>query len=182
MSVGQVHVDWGSSPPVRGARPARNFAVSRVGLIPARAGSTACLTGRCARNRAHPRPCGEHACSTTAPWERWGSSPPVRGALGRRRRYRHRPGLIPARAGSTALRFRRAALFRAHPRPCGEHIDASELFVAQKGSSPPVRGAPGSPGRRRCRLGLIPARAGSTIMMMMIWSSARAHPRPCGEH
>ena len=50
------------------------------------------------------------------------------------------------------------------------------------GSSPLARGTPGSPERRQCHLGLIPARAGNTRSMTMGLQIGGAHPRSRGEH
>ncbi|ATL71700.1 hypothetical protein CRH09_11730 [Nocardia terpenica] len=48
-------------------------------------------------------------------------SPHVRGAPRSRPGQRPRPGLIPARAGSTETPSTYARAGRAHPRACGEH-------------------------------------------------------------
>ena len=70
----------------------------------------------------------------------------------------------------------------AHPRPCGEH--SSNMLVGNLlgGSSPPVRGARAVKPRVGVAAGLIPARAGSTLMRPLLRQKNRAHPRPCGEH
>ena len=72
----------GSSPPVRGARLSPYLLGLRAG--------------------AHPRPCGEHADIMIGLAGMIGSSPPVRGALFHGEGGYGTPGLIPARAGSTA--------------------------------------------------------------------------------
>ncbi len=54
-------LDWGSSPPVRGARWVSTTTAKADGLIPARAGSTPVNISPLWAPRAHPRPCGEHA-------------------------------------------------------------------------------------------------------------------------
>ena len=92
------------------------------------------------------------------------------------------PGLIPARAGSTQQRASRASLCGAHPRPCGEHLQASSPWRNILGSSPPVRGAPLWVLRSSTGSGLIPARAGSTVSRAGGEPGSGAHPRPCGEH
>ena len=69
-----------------------------------------------------------------------------------------------------------------HPRMCGEHSILVRHANVSPGSSPHVRGA------RYCvRLfnrnsGIIPACAGSTLGLRSSVSSARDHPRMCGEH
>ena len=178
---GEVHA-WGSSPPVRGAPPDKHASATLTGLIPARAGSTE--TSKLVRllTRAHPRPCGEHLAHRSRRLCPWGSSPPVRGAPDSRPLAPPSGGLIPARAGSTMNLRVSSTVTRAHPRPCGEHAEHAGRESSGKGSSPPVRGAPGM-----CRLmmkqrGLIPARAGSTPTARRGLFGRRAHPRPCGEH
>ena len=51
---------------------------------------------------------------------------------------------------------------RAHPRPCGEHPCVVVVLVGNAGSSPPVRGALMTNDKKTEKVGLIPARAGST--------------------
>ena len=91
-----------------------------------------------------------------------GSSPQVRGT---RTLSPQRPawrGLIPAGAGNTHANKHAKLPNWAHPRRCGEHHVAVKLALADRGSSPQVRGTPGA-GQQRSQLGgLIPAGAGNT--------------------
>ena len=132
----------GSSPLARGTLQSRIFRFSRRGLIPARAGNTACYLWASGWTGAHPRSRGEHMGFPSVPSLDMGSSPPVRGAHVAYRRYEGRAGLIPARAGSTEEVAVNAGGFRAHPRPCGEHTYRCTALIRRLGSSPPVRGAP----------------------------------------
>ena len=73
-----------------------------------------------------------------------------------------RSGLIPAHAGKTNKHAIIDNIERAHPRACGENIEAMMQEVKEAGSSPRMRGKP-----LRVRLGafnfrLIPAHAGKT--------------------
>ena len=111
----------GSSPPVRGAHFPGVVDFPRLGLIPARAGSTSGMRLRMSSSRAHPRPCGEHLLLTVNALLAWGSSPPVRGARLTPTLLLLESGLIPARAGSTSPVVGCSAGGWAHPRPCGEH-------------------------------------------------------------
>ena len=172
----------GSSPPVRGAPVIQEWALMVTGLIPARAGSTTSIRPRSIRTRAHPRPCGEHGGGRNSESLGEGSSPPVRGALTKAGVPLFAPGLIPARAGSTLLTARLSPAWRAHPRPCGEHVPAARPTLCLSGSSPPVRGAPHARPVHPRAYGLIPARAGSTHLRVRREVGGRAHPRPCGEH
>ena len=172
----------GSSPPVRGAQHRAQCLPWFVGLIPARAGSTDKYARISETSRAHPRPCGEHKVLGASPLAVEGSSPPVRGAHGTNNPVGHKPGLIPARAGSTSDAPKMHHKIGAHPRPCGEHLRFPPVRRARRGSSPPVRGAPAIGRLHSSWAGLIPARAGSTLSLMGISESCGAHPRPCGEH
>ena len=131
---------------------------------------------------AHPRPCGEHAVPSTAHPSCGGSSPPVRGAQHTSDEELLKFGLIPARAGSTSGTRRWYLPPGAHPRPCGEHSLLQMRSLLHLGSSPPVRGARRGGGVGGREVGLIPARAGSTLPAHLAGAIAGAHPRPCGEH
>ena len=152
----------GSSPLVRGALVSRDLVFVVGGIIPARAGSTPAQAASVRRRRDHPRSCGEHHPEQHQGQHGEGSSPLVRGALGRSSRYWPVPGIIPARAGSTFSSRTGACRARDHPRSCGEHLLLCVVGTIIAGSSPLVRGAlPRSmPSAGWCRI--IPARAGST--------------------
>ena len=70
--------------------------------------------------------------------------------------------IIPARAGFTGDLAGMAFILRDHPRACGVYMDEEIYVLGGGGSSPRVRGLPGSwiveEGPRR----IIPARAGFT--------------------
>ena len=93
-----------------------------------------------------------------------------------------RLGLIPARAGKTARRCRGFSSAAAHPRACGENVDADTMLLGLRGSSPRVRGKPGGGVTGGLRRGLIPARAGKTRRRSAPGPWSRAHPRACGEN
>ena len=111
-----------------------------------------------------------------------GSSPPVRGARRDLSDLLRGQGLIPARAGSTLDIVSIVTLAGAHPRPCGEHGGRGLSVTDLAGSSPPVRGAQIRLSCSELIGGLIPARAGSTVIHHWGNDGQRAHPRPCGEH
>ena len=93
----------GSSPHMRGALMSHLEIVESVGIIPAYAGSTGCISRHQWGVRDHPRICGEHPASSRPKYQKPGSSPHMRGA----HRYRLvRIGasrIIPAYAGSTLV-------------------------------------------------------------------------------
>ena len=171
----------GSSPRVRGAVCRCVCGICRVGIIPARAGSS---TDRCAATswrRDHPRACGEQKLATVKVFGRWGSSPRVRGAAERRRPGEAGRGIIPARAGSSATSLEVSLAPRDHPRASGEQENVIRKLTSRKGSSPRVRGAVPQKRWRVFRTGIIPARAGSSHWSGLIRRTAKDHPRACGE-
>ena len=134
------------------------------------------------RVRTHPRSCGENRKSSERRPNRWGSSPLMRG---KRRVWRCLPndvGLIPAHAGKTCLRFRTRWRMRAHPRSCGENIDADLEAVSPQGSSPLMRGKRREADAARASHRLIPAHAGKTSRPPWALSPAWAHPHSRGEN
>ena len=152
----------GSSPRVRGKRCGGRSWSRCIGLIPARAGKTAAMRLAFSETGAHPRACGENSTAALYRTAASGSSPRVRGKRPKAPDRDARRGLIPARAGKTRRRSRRAAGSRAHPRACGENVKRAMSSPMTGGSSPRVRGKHADDalvGRMR---GLIPARAGKT--------------------
>jgi hypothetical protein len=134
-----------------------------------------------------------------------GSAPRRRGALYRRARDRYTLGISPARAGSTAgvrrwcgrrqtdgISPARAGSTRSspersgsrwdQPRACGEHIIHMLSELAELGSPPRVRGAPGAAARCGAVDGINPARAGSTQPRPTPATPSRDQPRAGGEH
>ena len=130
----------GSSPRVRGeaARTAEEVDAARI--IPAGAGRSSPPPSRPPAKRDHPRGCGEKGVALWTAFERWGSSPRVRGE----RRDSHRAGrligIIPAGAGRSELKEAGRELGEDHPRGCGEKSFFHALMVPETGSSPRVRG------------------------------------------
>ena len=181
-----VGVNVGSSPHTRGARlPIFKFS-PRTGIIPAYAGSTSKSSPQTPPGKDHPRIRGEHTWSSSpfetpggsSPHTRGapfvsrslhilmhGSSPHTRGAPCRVVFKAARQRIIPAYAGSTERTTDTLSRSSDHPRIRGEHKSASMLERRPPGSSPHTRGAP----RRRCSAssigGIIPAYAGSTLLM-----------------
>ena len=172
----------GSSPLARGAHRRRHGPALRGGLIPARARSTPGAASATAAARAHPRWRGEHDPARHGVACDRGSSPLARGARRRHARGPQGPGLIPARAGSTAGCTSGGGVARAHPRSRGEHVRRVTRTTRSRGSSPLARGALGGLGIGRGAHGLIPARAGSTRPRRRSSCAGRAHPRSRGEH
>ena len=172
----------GSSPRVRG-KPFRAASIARLdGLIPARAGKTCkCQTCRVVTT-AHPRACGENLIDFPQRSDAAGSSPRVRGKRPDPLAHPVDEGLIPARAGKTACWERTSFQRPAHPRACGENGCGVLGGFGRVGSSPRVRGKPGTDRRERPALGLIPARAGKTRRSLRSsWGLAGSSPRVRGK-
>ena len=172
----------GSSPLARGPpTPARSPA-HRIGLIPARAGTTVYHTIRNGVLGAHPRSRGDHANSSTTKKLSRGSSPLARGPRTLRRSRRRRCGLIPARAGTTWAKNIPAQPTWAHPRSRGDHDGSVPVAPFSSGSSPLARGPRRSWTTQIPSFGLIPARAGTTAKLVAPKRSLWAHPRSRGDH
>ena len=134
------------------------------------------------RPRAHPRSHGEHGAREGAEGALPGSSPLARGTYELRPEVGVCRRLIPARAGNIFTTRPIDCLPSAHPRSRGEHTDLNHIQTDNAGSSPLARGALCVSTHAECRLGLIPARAGSTDPETDSAQKHAAHPRSRGEH
>ena len=111
---------------------------------------------------------------------RSGSSPLARGLRGAGVRV-HRSGrIIPARAGFTPIPSAFGTFVPDHPRSRGayETMGFSHNFVG--GSSPLARGLPPVRAGEARYLGIIPARAGFTLLRRFPYAHAWDHPRSRG--
>ena len=64
----------------------------------------------------------------------------MRGTLQLVNRLIRSQGIIPAHAGNTVYLAAEAPLVGDHPRACGEHYSSIGEELAEKGSSPRMRG------------------------------------------
>ena len=172
----------GSSPLARGPPGFLDWFNGTLGLIPARAGTTY----RCDRVpqgwRAHPRSRGDHFIKNFNNLAGTGSSPLARGPPTKPAKRLGESGLIPARAGTTRLRYRWYLPGRAHPRSRGDHSSELNRLSAVTGSSPLARGPPFGKVKHYTPPGLIPARAGTTTSPIFSPPLDGAHPRSRGDH
>ena len=172
----------GSSPLARGPPCLDAFHNYAAGLIPARAGTTTvfepCGTGP----GAHPRSRGDHGTAQPNLDNYKGSSPLARGPPRNAQAPQEQPGLIPARAGTTGGDLHVDALAGAHPRSRGDHPNSTRGAENLTGSSPLARGPPVNSSAHRSERGLIPARAGTTLVKKFFLTCAGAHPRSRGDH
>ena len=130
----------------------------------------------------HPRVCGEHDPLVPSVCDVLGSSPRMRGTLGRRVVGLCLVGIIPAYAGNTLPVLPNPFSPRDHPHVCGEHGEIDVCMAGNMGSSPRMRGTRQERVERRGRLGIIPAYAGNTRRESTAAQYPEDHPRVCGEH
>ena len=110
-----------------------------------------------------------------------GSSPRVRGTVGRGENQRSGRRFIPACAGNRSTGRISISPPPVHPRVCGEQTQYPRVRVGSIGSSPRVRGT-GSftdPLIRQSRF--IPACAGNSDLIEPSGQLSAVHPRVCGE-
>ncbi len=130
----------------------------------------------------HPRSRGEHVSWRCLSRARPGSPPLARGAQPSERVPSSWVGITPARAGSTASGSATRTSWTDHPRSRGEHVESSTGIGRSWGSPPLARGAPTNHEDHSTRLGITPARAGSTAYVLSEKYGAPDHPRSRGEH
>ena len=109
-----------------------------------------------------------------------GSSPLARGRRPVSERFHCCGGIIPARAGSTALSTGSWARSPDHPRSRGVDAFGGGKLGGDKGSSPLARGRRGGRCGRVAGVRIIPARAGSTTRAPGRQAPTRDHPRSRG--
>ena len=154
----------------------------RLGIIPAYAGNTQPVSPCRQCNRDHPRVCGEHNDDTTPDYGDVGSSPRMRGTPFVVIAVTVWRGIIPAYAGNTLPVLPNPFSPRDHPRVCGEHGEIDVCMAGNMGSSPRMRGTPHDVDHGAHELGIIPAYAGNTVLMISVVDEREDHPRICGEH
>ena len=167
---------------MRGARSLSGFPHRGTRIIPADAGSTMEHTLDVGLVGDHPRGCGEHHRVKYGAPEEEGSSPRMRGALTILIIPQNPVGIIPADAGSTAIRLPVRQSEWDHPRGCGEHRARRIPLLQREGSSPRMRGALNGDLLPHVAVRIIPADAGSTTCLSSLLRYRQDHPRGCGEH
>ena len=172
----------GSSPRLRGTPHRLQGRAATRRFIPAPAGNTAAISRSKRVRPVHPRACGEHCPGPPASMLGFGSSPRLRGTLGRILVFALGRRFIPAPAGNTPTRSMSASMAAVHPRACGEHELRRWGGAPYGGSSPRLRGTLRRRKRREVARRFIPAPAGNTAAGVVTISTAAVHPRACGEH
>ena len=130
----------------------------------------------------HPRIRGEHSARRPPAPRSPGSSPHTRGALRQRALVFPSLRIIPAYAGSTVAQIPGKIVKADHPRIRGEHWIVPSSSMCRLGSSPHTRGALPESETRPPESRIIPAYAGSTILIAAAVPGAPDHPRIRGEH
>ena len=197
-----VHVRVaGSSPLARGLQGIRLRAIALRGIIPARAGFTSRpdYGSPCAAD--HPRSRGVYLLTVNAVVFECGSSPLARGLRTRRSRTgpqcRDHPrsrgvyeisittrikqiGSSPLARGLLRNHLGQGEYAADHPRSRGVYATFGDSVAQDGGSSPLARGLPPRTSSPCSSRGIIPARAGFTMMRAITASSWRDHPRSRG--
>ena len=162
ISVALCFIRLGSSPRMRG-KPIGAFRFfGCVRIIPAHAGQT-CNHGQLAEPVPdHPRACGANPFCLARVGLSGGSSPRMRGkpVFGGECTLESR--IIPAHAGQTPSRRRKATRCPDHPRACGANAPAAGTCRCAPGSSPRMRGKQRFVVSIVCSFRIIPAHAGQT--------------------
>ena len=157
----------GSSPRMRGAVYHQRRTGTGKRIIPAHAGSSRLGRSKTPRPPDHPRACGEQQKPTWSPVPLPGSSPRMRGAALYDPVDCHEWGIIPAHAGSSISSWTMGRSSKDHPRACGEQPDLSAMCLIACGSSPRMRGAGSLVDVCECPGRIIPAHAGSSVLMAL---------------
>ena len=89
---------------------------------------------------------------------------------------------IPAYAGKTNETSATIQVRWEHPRVCGENTAQCPPALAEKGTSPRMRGKPIACITRSVDTGNIPAYAGKTVINGTPKGIEAEHPRVCGEN
>ena len=170
----------GSSPLARGLPADRVIGPLRGGIIPARAGFTTTAGAGAGSAGDHPRSRGVYAPPSARPCSGPGSSPLARGLPKRTATGPSRRRIIPARAGFTLVLGNGEGEGRDHPRSRGVYIGTFPYGANDKGSSPLARGLRRRDGHVFIPGGIIPARAGFTVVPSAGVVGGGDHPRSRG--
>ena len=170
----------GSSPLARGLLVWLPPGWLRLRIIPARAGFTSSHSGKARTSRDHPRSRGVYPGMTPHCAKYGGSSPLARGLPDETPVIVTELRIIPARAGFTCRSPMANSVCRDHPRSRGVYTAGNPAPRGQGGSSPLARGLRVRLRVRVCACGIIPARAGFTLLETPPLAGGGDHPRSRG--
>ena len=166
---------------MRGKVPVIGSGVPAAGITPAYAGKSSSDYSISNSSQDHPRLCGEKRKIKCFQKFNQGSPPPMRGKVLRENGSVYEIRITPAYAGKSWQKAFIEAVYRDHPRLCGEKKRRSFPSLEITGSPPPMRGKAddGSTGNPKGRI--TPAYAGKRIRRKILWFLSQDHPRLCGE-
>ena len=151
-------------------------------FIPAGAGNT-CPRPRLYFNPAvYPRWRGEHAMDQGITLDGGGLSPLARGTHSHGDRRRTVDRFIPAGAGNTNGDSLARSSFAVYSRWRGEHLTLAENGFSVRGLSPLARGTPQRYFAQFRPRRFIPAGAGNTRAVAVVFAAKQVYPRWRGEH
>ena len=110
-----------------------------------------------------------------------GSTPLLRGEVGRSHHTGLLPGIIPASAGRSQTQSSRRSATKDHPRVCGEKNTKEEGAIDPQGSPPHPQGKVGCCVSHSRIVRITPAPAGRRTHPSPGTSASQDHPRMCGE-
>jgi len=151
----------GSSPRLRGTLMGNLVNTSPDRFIPAPAGNASPMPGAISVTAVHPRACGERGWIQSSTASSAGSSPRLRGTPEGHDVSPFAERFIPAPAGNARAAPMRHHCRPVHPRACGERISFLQKRQSPHGSSPRLRGTPGTCPSILARSRFIPAPAGN---------------------
>ena len=170
----------GSSPLARGLLRVTLLGTACHRIIPARAGFTGGTSVPGGVDWDHPRSRGVYPSSRPSPPCGTGSSPLARGLRGCRHPGPGGRGIIPARAGFTAISPSTSLPIWDHPRSRGVYSSGGLMGGLPNGSSPLARGLRQDFVIGIIRKRIIPARAGFTPSPGSHIRGRSDHPRSRG--
>ena len=156
------------------------MAILAAWIIPARAGFTRRRRWWRPWPGDHPRSRGVYAKTLRGAQALLGSSPLARGLQLWINATTSRPGIIPARAGFTSPSIPLSSPPWDHPRSRGVYKRCDRRSSGRCGSSPLARGLRDGAVVLGSGAGIIPARAGFTVVAAILFGLAWDHPRSRG--
>ena len=91
------------------------------------------------------------------------------------------PGITPAYAGKTKMQQFKVQQYQDHPRVCGKDASCAVGSSWVLGSPPRMRERLEQADKNKGNLGITPAYAGKTVIILIIPFVLRDHPRVCGK-
>ena len=171
----------GSPPRMRGKVNSVDPETGKDGITPAYAGKRCGSSSPAGPRWDHPRVCGEKIRSQRDEDKLVGSPPRMRGKVSRHAAGRLYPGITPAYAGKSRFLWTDSGARRDHPRVCGEKLQPAMVRGMDPGSPPRMRGKVRPCFLRPSLLGITPAYAGKSSLLISWRTLIRDHPRVCGE-